>query len=271
MNYLANIETDCILDTMYQHMLSRIEEQLPAMQRATDNFNKTQSQYMDNMLTVSHHTPIRNLRQILAEVKKSSIAIGEAKYAISRKRLDIESLTLQLAECTDDIMCRRIKLDISEREWQIELILDNIKGAIRKISNYVAQYQSISDTFHLGEFTEADFEAEEEKYHITKAFEQGLNAARAHGGFIDEGNQIYFSQLGINGTVAQVEVANYLMRESMMLSSCDANNHKKEISEPTHSMQLEFLDRMAEKFKGCSKKYAIWKGMSDTKIDDALV
>jgi len=104
----------------------------------------------------------------------------------------------------------------------------------------------------LPDLSEETFEAEEERYHIMKAFEQGMNAARSHGGFIDEGNQIYFTQIGINGTVAQVEMANYLNWESTMMH----NKH-----EPTHEDQMAFLNRMAEKFKGCSRDYAARKGM----------
>ena len=62
--------------------------------------------------------------------------------------------------------------------------------------------------------------------------------------------------------MAQVQVANYLNGEASMLS--------RQI-EPTHEMQIEFLLRMAEKFKGCSKAYAKWKGMPDTKQVDALI
>ena len=94
-----------------------------------------------------------------------------------------------------------------------------------------------------------------------KAFEQGICAARSHGGFIDEGNQIYFTQIGINGTVAQVEVTNYLNWESIML------HNQKEI---THEDQMVWLNAMADKFKGCSKAYAKYKGM-DLTTDYALL
>jgi hypothetical protein len=66
-----------IVSYMPEHheMISKIQESLPEIQRASSMFFKTQSQFMDNMLTVSHPTPIRNLRQILAEMRKARDAL----------------------------------------------------------------------------------------------------------------------------------------------------------------------------------------------------
>lgn len=246
-----------------------ISSTLPEVQRATALFCKTQSQFMDNMLTVSHFTPIRNLRQILAEMQRTRQALGEAYYNIEKKKLDIEEKREALLSAKG-VASKRLEIEISELQWQIDSTMEYVRGAIRKLANYSLQYQSIQDKYNLENFTEADFEDEEERYHIAKAFEQGLNAARAHGGFIDEGNQIYLSQIGINGTVAQVEVTNYLNQEARMLSPLDENHKRKEIIEPTHEMQLEFLDRMTKKFKGCSKKITAFRGMTPSS-PDALI
>jgi len=239
-------------DGKYTQLIEVINETLPEINRATALFNKTQSHFMDNMLTVSHVTPIRNLRQILAEIKRTRLALGEAYYGIKKSEVSIEEKREQKPGLTH-IQQRRIDIEIEELEWKITTIKENAEGAIRKLANYSRQYQEIQTAYNLHNFTEEDFEQEEERYHICKAFEQGLNAARAHQGYIDEGNQIYFSQIGINGTVAQVMVTNYLNREASMLSTG---------IEPGHDMQIDFLLSMADKFKGCSTRYGEWKGMS---------
>ena len=261
MSSIVPFEQNLLKSDQYKNMQEIIKASLPEVTRATVLFQKSQSQFMDNMLTISHITPIRNLRQILAEMKKIRMALGEAHYSIEKKKIDIEEkreIRIKETGLTE----KRLDIEIEELEWQISSIMENVGGAVRKLANYTLQYQAIQKAYSLESFDEQDFEDEEEKYHITKAFEQGLNAARAHGGFIDEGNQIYLEQIGINGTVAQVQVANYLNGEASMLS--------RQI-EPTHEMQIEFLLRMAEKFKGCSKAYAKWKGMPDTKQVDALI
>lgn len=261
MNALGLIDQEILTQKQYAQFAEVIDKGLPEVSRATTLFNKSQSQYMDSMLTVSHITPIRNLRQILAEIKKIKMAIGEAYFSIQKKELDIREKVEKL-KSAEGIDSERLILEIKEQQWLITEIKANMEGAVRKWANYTLQYKAIQEAHNLQDFSEEDYEEEEEKYHICKAFEQGLSAARAHGGFIDEGNQIYLSQIGINGTVAQVEVANYLNVEASMLS--------KKV-EPTHEIQLNWLLSMAEKFKGCSKKYAEWKGMSGTKQVDALI
>lgn len=239
------------LPESYRSMIDLISKNYPEIARATSNFCKQQSRFMDDMLTVSHFTPIRNLRQILAEIEQTKLALGEAYFNIEKKKLSVRQKQKDLS-LADGIDAEYLHIEIGELEWQISNTMEYVKGAVRKMTNYIEQYNSIVESHGLQGFTEDDFETEEERYHIAKAFEQGLNAARAHAGFIDEGNQIYFSQIGINGTVAQVEVANYLNSEAAMLRNG---------VEPTHEMQLEFFNRMCEKFKGCSKKYAEFKGM----------
>lgn len=264
---VVQFERKFLQDTNNDKMFDIISSMLPEVQRATSMFCKTQSQFMDNLLTISHFTPIRNMRQILAEMQRIRQALGEAYFNIEKKKLQIEEKRASLT-LSDDITSRRLAVEIAELQWQIDTTMEYVNGAIRKLTNYSLQYRSIQQHFNLENFTEEDFELEEERYHIAKAFEQGLNAARAHGGIVDEGNHIYFSQIGINGTVAQVEIANYLNKEAYMLSPI-YNGQQKTIVEPTHAMQLEFLDNMTKKFKGCSKNIASYRGMS-TMSPDAL-
>lgn len=243
----------------YVGMLAMIEESAEEINATTQIFQKTQSQFMDNMMTVSHPTPFRNLRQVLAEMKRTRQAMGEAYFGIEKKKIRIKKLQKQLEGYTDPLDREEVELKIKEIEWQIECILENVGGAVRKLANYTKQYNDIRT--QLPDLSEETFEAEEERYHIMKAFEQGMNAARSHGGIIDEGNQIYFQQIGINGTVAQIEMSNYLNQEAFMLSPVDHQGRPKPVSTPTHEMQMDFLSRMADKFAGCSRDYASRKGM----------
>ena len=245
----------------YKPMLDIISNASPEITRATGLFCKSQSQFMDNMMTVSHLTPIRNLRQILAEIEQTKLALGEAYYKIEKKKLKIQRKKEKLLN-SSGIDRKEIELDIEKLEWEIANTTNYVNGAIRRYAQYVCQYQSIMKSHGVENFDELDFETEEEKYHICKAFQQALSAARAHGGYIDEGNQIYFEQIGINGTVAQVEMANYLNHEAEML----ANGQ-----EPPHEMQVNWFMSMADKFKGCSRKFAEWKGMSDTMNIETLI
>jgi hypothetical protein len=206
---------------------------------------------MDNMLTVNHPTGLRNARQILAEVNRSKMALEESYFAMKKKKIDIKK-KLELLETADGLDKDLLEVEIEEIRSQIVTNTGYIEGAIRKVAAYMNQYNNILKSLGKEEFSEEDFEKDEERYHIMKMFEQGLCAARSHGGVIDEGNQIYAHQIGINGTAAQVEVSTYLENEGKLI----VNNIL-----PPHNMTIEWLRSMADKYEGSAKAYAALKGM----------
>lgn len=265
-----------LVEVMPEHtqMLEVIKESLPEIQRATSLFFKTQSQFMDNMMTVSAFTPIRNARQILAEMVQTREAIKEATFKLKKEAIDMEMKQLEMDEllnkplktgikgifgkkesltAREELQLRKLEIEIREMIAKEESTRGYISGAIRKLTNYTEQYNKILDTHGIHDFTEADFEAEEERYHIARAFEQALCAARSRQGVIDEGNMIYLTQIGINGGTAQKDLLEFLNMENQMLQNG---------LEPTHQMYLEFLHRMCEKYAGSAEAFAEAKGMT---------
>ena len=87
---------------------------------------------------------------------------------------------------------------------------------------------------------------------------QALNAARARGGVIDEGNLIYLFDMGINSAVAQQEIYAYLQKENEMIANGET---------PTHEMTMQWLEHCTERFRGDSNKFAERRGfqLKDTK------
>lgn len=262
---LTNTMTDIVTSYAPEHreMIQVIKDNLPEITRATSLFGKHQSQFMDNLLTVSHTTPLRNLRQILAEVEKSRMALKEAYFKDEKRNIEIQ-MKLRDIELTDDPLKKQLlEIEANELRSQAETSAIYVSGAIRSITNYMEQYNSILESLGNPNFNEIDFEAEEERYHIQKAFEQGITAARSHNGVIDEGNQIYFMQIGINGAMAQAEVSGYLQLENNIIQNA-LNDIKagKEGLFPNHQLTLNFLNDMSSKYAGCSTQYAKAKGMT---------
>lgn len=237
----------------YQIMLANISNDYPMIKTATDNFNKTQSQFMDNMLTLSQLTEIRSARQCLAEIKKSKLALEEAYFGVEKKKIEIDRKRNLLKTTQDEFDKRLIEVEIAESENQINNINDNAQGAIRRISGFMAQYKNILNKLGKTELTEEDFEKDEERYHIMKSFEQALSAARSRGGIIDEGNLIYLFQIGISGVAAQIEVRELLTQEGQILS---------EGKIPTHAHTLKWLYMLADKYSGSAERFAKFKGLS---------
>lgn len=247
-------ELELLSDKPVDHMLQTIKESKQMITKATMNFGKRQSQFMDNMLTLSHPTPYRNLRQILSEIERSQQGLNEAYIKHRRKKLE---LTHKLKKAYDDEYLADVNaIDIDEIKINLESSEKYICGAIRKIKNYIDQYNSIIERIKeirgVSELTEKDFEEEEEKYHIKTAFAQALTAARSRGGLIDEGNHIYLYQIGINGADAQECISAFLNREANLI---------KEGISPAHSMVIGFLEEMYQRHKGCSERYSQFKCM----------
>ncbi len=254
-------------------MISMINENYPEIQRATSLFGKSQSQFMDNFLTVTQPTALRSVRQILAEINKSKSALDEAKFKRAKSEVQIKILERDIEEVTDPLKRELIQIKIDQKKSQLENGIVYISGAIRKIANYIEQYNSILKSKNIKEFNEIDFEEDEERYHIMTAFNQGTIAARSRNGIIDEGNHIYFQQIGINGASAQMEVNVYLAMEGKLFKDKqnaiqEAYKSKQpiepflEMPEPTHDMYMQFLNNMGDKYKGVSKEYAVYKGMT---------
>jgi len=181
---MINLPVKIDLPQEYNNMLAKIEKNMPALLHDQQAFFKSQSQFMNNMLTVSHPTPLRNLRQILAEVNKTKTALDQAY--IKNKKLDIKiKMKYRDIENTQDELKKELlEAQIIQIEIGIQATENYMKGAIRKISAYVEQYNSILNHIGKESFTEEDFEREETRYHIGKAFEQALTAARSRGGLI---------------------------------------------------------------------------------------
>jgi hypothetical protein len=236
----------------YQGMVENINTHYPALKRDSNNFYKSHSQFMQFTLDVTCLTQIRSLKQILAEINNTKMALEESHYNLKKKRIEMKKKEKLLQEAKDDLDKEMLEVEIDELGSQIMNTSDYVMGAIRKMSSFVTQYNNIMESMGKTELTEQDYEEDEEKYHIMTAFSQGLHAARAHGGYIDEGNQIYIFQLGINGTQAQAEVSSYLNSEMDFMAKGGT---------PPHDNTLKWLEALAEKYKGCSRKYLQHRGM----------
>ena len=251
----ANLVKDTGMPKEYNIMVREIHKSLPAMARDSANFYKSHSQFMYSLLDVIHLTPIRSIKHTLAEVHKTKSALEANYVAVKKDEIKLKKLQQRLEACESELGREELEIKILEKQIHLANAKDSVQGAIRKFSFYTEQYKkllaSIGKTEEEG-ITEEEYEAEEEKYHIMTAMCQALTAARSRHGFIDEGNNIYLQQLGLNGAVCQKEIFDYLKSEQ----DCFKKN-----KEPTAKMTLEWLQKCAEKWKGCSGNIADWRGV----------
>lgn len=302
----------------YLPVVSYIKENLPMVQESMQYFGKKNSSVMLATMTYNKWTPLRTIRQCLSQIEQVKSALGEhnIKNAESENKLrwyqnefnknELRVKRIQakveqkapelLATMSDvefeeylnnqttledlDIKNEKIKIKIAEIQQQTEQSEIYIAGSYRKMADAIEQINSVKAYYGIDTFTEEDFEKEEVDYHVITAFEQGLCSANARAdGLVDEGNKIYFSNLGINAHHAQTLVNEYRQQEQiayaqmrllekrtleqklspeeeLYLTDIDANPSKliNEGQGADYQMYVNFLHKMVDTFRDCPRK-----------------
>ena len=237
----------------YKQMLTNINATLPAIKQSSSNFYKSHSQFMGVMLDVTAITPIRSVKHTLAELDKTRMALEEAQLKMMKKDIELRQKEKKLADgdFKDELERELLETEILEVKVNMNNIQNSVSGAIRKMNFFTNQYKSILKKLGKDDITEEEYEKEESRYHVMTCMKQALNAARARGGVIDEGNLIYLFDMGINSAQAQAEIYAYLKMENTLIEQGKA---------PTHEMTMTWLEACADKFSGDSVKFAERRG-----------
>ena len=237
----------------YKQMLTNINATLPAIKKSSSNFYKSHSQFMGVMLDVTAITPIRSVKHTLAELDKTRMALEEAQLKMMKKDIELRQKEKKLADgdYKDELERELLETEILEVKVNMNNIQNSVSGAIRKMNFFTNQYKSILKKLGKDDITEEEYEKEESRYHVMTCMKQALNAARARGGVIDEGNLIYLFDMGINSAQAQAEIYAYLKMENKLMDEGKA---------PTHEMTMQWLEACADKFSGESVKFAERRG-----------
>ena len=252
---IKEISNSPLVKKEYKNMLANIRNTLPAIKQTSSNFYKSHSQFMGVMLDVTAITPVRSIKHTLAEIDKTRMALEEAHLKMMKKDIELRQKEKELnkAEYKDDLERELLETEILEIKVNMSNIQNSITGAIRKMSFFTNQYKSILKKIGKEDITEEEYEKEEARYHVMTCMKQALNAARARGGVIDEGNLIYLFDMGINSAQAQAEIYSYLKMENEMMDKGLA---------PTHEMTMQWLEACADKFQGDAVKFAERRGFT---------
>ena len=250
---IKEISNSPLVKKEYKNMLANIRNTLPAIKQTSSNFYKSHSQFMGVMLDVTAITPIRSVKHTLAEIDKTRMALEEAHLKMMKKEIELKEKEKQLADgdYKNEFERDRLEVEILEIKVNMSNIQNSISGAIRKMNFFTNQYKSILKKLGKEDITEEEYEKEEANYHVMTCMKQALNAARARGGVIDEGNLIYLFDMGINSAQAQAEIYAYLKLENDMMEKGKA---------PTHEMTMQWLEACAAKFSSDAYKFAERRG-----------
>ena len=250
---ISKLSNSPLVKKEYKQMLTNINTSLPAIKQSSSNFYKSHSQFMGVMLDVTAITPIRSVKHTLAELDKTRMALEEAQLKMMKKDIELRQKEHKLKTDLemDEFEKELLETDILEVKVNMNNIQNSVSGAIRKMNFFTNQYKSILKKLGKDDITEEEYEKEESRYHVMTCLKQALNAARARGGVIDEGNLIYLFDMGINSAQAQAEIYAYLKMENDMMAEGKA---------PTHEMTMQWLEACAAKFSQDANKFAERRG-----------
>ena len=250
---IKEISNSPLVKKEYKAMLDNIHATLPAIKKSSSNFYKSHSQFMGVMLDVTAITPIRSVKHTLAEIDKTRMALEEAHLKMRKKDIELREKEHKLKTDLDMTEFEKELLETEILEIQVNMnnIQNSITGAIRKMNFFTNQYKSILKKLGKDDISEEEYEKEESNYHVMTCMKQALNAARARGGVIDEGNLIYLFDMGINSAQAQAEIYAYLKMENDMMAEGKA---------PTHEMTMQWLEACAAKFSKDAEAFAERRG-----------
>jgi hypothetical protein len=212
---------------------AKVAERLPEIDKATRAFDRNNSQTTLNMMTLTMlngHSPMRMLRQILAEVEKRKMALSDSQVKHAELREEIMEL-----EGKDDAVSEAKLRHARHCVVQME---NKINGGIKDIATMIDAYDNIKENHCIDEWDETTFEAEEKRHHVRRGFElmyrNLMDGSRASTATIE-----YMCQYGVHPQVGLTEVSGYIQHTASRIANHDL----------PHSNDLEdFLDQMADKY-----------------------
>jgi hypothetical protein len=159
-----------------------------------------------NMTVGSHPTPLRQMRQVAAELQKKKMAMIEAKFNVMKKRKEAKIKRQEAENEKDQLRKDYLLIEAQELEETSCMVEQPYLGAMREVVELSRIHDSLETQIRekYGKFDEEVFEIEEAKYWVQRAFAQSLRDIR-QSRVISSGNQELLEQIGLNpGTVKKI-------------------------------------------------------------------
>ena len=215
-----------------------VNEFLPELDEKTKFFDRNNSQSTLSMMSLTMlngHSPLRMLRQVLAETEKRKMALAEAQVSHARALKNIDKLREKVfLEAENKIAQAKLRAAFVG----IESMESKINGSFKDIATLITAYNNLKENYKIEDWTEEEFEESEKKHHVRRSFEL-MYRNLMDGGRASTATIEYMQQYGVHPQVGFVEVQGYISVVNELIS-------KQQIP---HSNHLEeFLDAMADKY-----------------------
>ena len=243
MNNLVSITNETFLpmagSNANKAAIAKVVEKLPELTEKAKSFGRQNTQTTISLMTLTMmngHSPMRMLRQVLAEVDKRKGALSQAQISYIKAKHKIEDLQsilhpteLEVAELRHAL----VQMEDTER---------HINGSFKDIAILIDNYERIKKAHNIGDWDEHTFEVEEKRHHIRQGFMM-LYRNIIQMGRATETPMEYLMQFGVHVQTAVAEVTGYI----------NVTNERIANGELLTARDTEdFLDTMSHKYKHCA-------------------
>jgi len=213
--------------------VAKVNEYLPEVEEKTRYFDRQNSQTTLSLMSLTMlngQSPMRLMRQIMAEIEKRKMALAEAQVSHAKLLDKLE----KLEDKTDPISEAKFRLN----NVSLQSLESKINGSFKDIATLIDQYNNIKEHHKIEDWDEEAFEKEEKRHHVRRGFEL-VYRNLLDGGRLATSSIEYLQQYGVHPQVALTEVSKYINEVAQKISN----------NEVPHSNELEdFLDTMADKY-----------------------
>lgn len=221
-----------------KNAVAKVNEFLPELDSKTKYFDRNNTQTTLSMMSITMlngQSPMRMMRQVMAEVEKRKLALAEAQVSHAEQLESIKQLEQQIDEDPDNnVLQAKLRLAYVS----ITTLESKINGSFKDIATLIDSYNAIKEKNGIDEWDEEAFEREEKRHHVRRGFEL-MYRNLMDGGRASTSTIEYMQQYGVHPQLGLAEVQAYLNYATDQLR----NNVK------LHSNDLEeFLDQMADKY-----------------------
>lgn len=226
-----------------KEIVSRVSEKLPELSEKIKIFDRNNSQSTISMMTLTMlngQSPMRLLRQILAEVERRKMALAEAQVSYAKLVREVDELSSKELGVVEEAELRL-------KNFGLESMESKINGALKDIATLADAYDSIKEKHGIEDWDEKSFEDEEKLHHVRRGFEllyrNIIQMSRPHEATIE-----YLQQYGVHIQIALAEVLSYINSVNETISNGGII---------TASSMEDFFDEMAKKYKHCADEASI--------------
>lgn len=235
-----------------------VSKKLPELEAKTKAFDRSNSQstlQMMSLTMLNGQSPMRMLRQVLAEVERRKMALAEAQLSHAKLLAEIDALRSQ--ESTPVV-----EAELRLKNISLDMLESKVNGAFKDIASLCDAYDGIKEKHGIVDWDEATFEAEEKRHHVRRGFEL-LYRNLLEYGRAKEATIEYLQQYGVHVQVALAEVSGYInyvneqVKSKNLLSAADMEKFFDDMADKYAKLADEASERMFGKVEMANTDYML--------------